>query len=168
MTVARTYLGIKPAPIVAGFSSRGPNAVQPLILKVYISFHHHDIFFFSIFLDSILCFLFQPDIIAPGVNILAANSLAASPSNQPSDRRRVPFNIQQGTSMSCPHVAGIAGLLKAYHPTWSPAAIKSAIMTTGTLVIYMHMHAQLQNTVICTKYKMHICSISFGKALVAY
>ncbi|XP_020202601.1 subtilisin-like protease Glyma18g48580 [Cajanus cajan] len=106
MTVARTYLGIKPAPIMAGFSSRGPSAVQPLILK--------------------------PDITAPGVNILAAYSLAASPSNLPSDRRRVPFNIQQGTSMSCPHVAGVVGLLKTLHPDWSPAAIKSAIMTTAT------------------------------------
>lgn len=113
-------------------------------------------------------FLFQPDITAPGVNVIAAFTQGAGPSNIASDRRRSPFNVQQGTSMSCPHVAGIAGLLKAYHPTWSPAAIKSAIMTTGTLVIYMHMHAQLQNTVICTKYKMHICSISFGKALVAY
>ncbi|KAK7372609.1 hypothetical protein VNO80_05995 [Phaseolus coccineus] len=106
MTVARTYLGIKPAPIMAGFSSRGPNAVQPLILK--------------------------PDITAPGVNILAAYSLATSPSNLPSDRRRIPFNVQQGTSMSCPHVAGIAGLLKTLYPHWSPAAIKSAIMTTAT------------------------------------
>ncbi|XP_027329515.1 subtilisin-like protease Glyma18g48580 [Abrus precatorius] len=106
MTVATTHLGIKPAPIMAGFSSRGPNAVQPLILK--------------------------PDITAPGVNILAAYSLATSPSNLPSDTRRVPFNVQQGTSMSCPHVAGIAGLIKTLHPDWSPAAIKSAIMTTAT------------------------------------
>jgi hypothetical protein len=35
MDAARTYTGLKPAPIVAGFSSRGPSAVQPLILKVY-------------------------------------------------------------------------------------------------------------------------------------
>ncbi|MCI15812.1 subtilisin-like protease-like, partial [Trifolium medium] len=73
-----------------------------------------------------------PDITAPGINILAAYSLATSPSNLPSDTRRVPYNLQQGTSMSCPHVAGIAGLLKTLHPNWSPAAIKSAIMTTAT------------------------------------
>ncbi|RDX72596.1 Subtilisin-like protease, partial [Mucuna pruriens] len=105
LTAARTYIGVKPAPIVAGFSSRGPSSVQPLILK--------------------------PDITGPGVNVIAAFTQAAGPSNLASDTRRVLFNVQQGTSMACPHVAGIAALLKSYHPKWSPAAIKSAIMTTG-------------------------------------
>eukprot|EP00249_Psilotum_nudum_P036263 c6675_g1_i1 orf=482-2788(-) len=66
--------------------------------------------------------ILKPDITAPGLNILAA----WSPAKQGLD-----FNIVSGTSMSCPHVSGIAVLLKASHPTWSPAAIKSAIMTTA-------------------------------------
>lgn len=33
--------------------------------------------------------------------------------------------------MSCPHITGIATYVKTYNPTWSPAAIKSALMTTG-------------------------------------
>ncbi|KAJ1443652.1 Peptidase S8/S53 domain [Sesbania bispinosa] len=107
LTQAKTFLGTKPAPVMASFSSRGPNKIQPSILK--------------------------PDVTAPGVNILAAYSLFATASNLPSDTRRgFSFNVLQGTSMSCPHVAGIAGLLKTLHPDWSPAAIKSAIMTTAS------------------------------------
>ncbi|XP_062193151.1 subtilisin-like protease SBT5.4 isoform X2 [Phragmites australis] len=105
ITIPNTALDTKPAPFMAAFSSQGPNTVTPQILK--------------------------PDITAPGVSILAAFTGLAGPTGLAFDGRRVLFNAESGTSMSCPHVAGIAGLLKALHPEWSPAAIKSAIMTTA-------------------------------------
>ncbi|XP_077237909.1 subtilisin-like protease SBT5.3 [Tasmannia lanceolata] len=105
ITRPMTNLGTKPAPLMAEFSSQGPSIVNPEILK--------------------------PDITAPGVSILAAYSLATSPSGLAMDTRRVPYNILSGTSMSCPHVSGIVGLLKTLHPDWSPSAIRSAIMTTS-------------------------------------
>ncbi|KAG1363283.1 putative Subtilisin-like protease SBT3.6 [Cocos nucifera] len=67
--------------------------------------------------------ILKPDIAAPGLNILAAWSPADKEMN---------YNILSGTSMSCPHVTGLAALIKAVHPTWSPSAIKSAIMTSAT------------------------------------
>ncbi|KAK8615277.1 hypothetical protein V6N13_069054 [Hibiscus sabdariffa] len=74
----------------------------------------------------------QPDISAPGVNILAAFSPVAAPSSTATDERRVKYNILSGTSMSCPHVAGVAAYVKTFHPDWSPSAIKSALMTTAS------------------------------------
>ncbi|MDB5857138.1 MAG: peptidase and in kexin sedolisin [Ramlibacter sp.] len=65
----------------------------------------------------------KPDIIAPGQDILAA---VAPPGN--SGRS---FDIYSGTSMSSPHIAGIAALFKELQPSWSPMAIKSAMMTTA-------------------------------------
>lgn len=73
----------------------------------------------------------QPDIAAPGLDILAAYSKLASVTGYPSDNRYALFNIISGTSMSCPHAAGAAAYVKTFHPSWSPAAIKSALMTTG-------------------------------------
>lgn len=73
----------------------------------------------------------QPDITAPGVNIIAAFTGAIGATELPYDTRRIPYNIMSGTSMSCPHVAGVVGLLKTAHPDWSPSAIRSAIMTTA-------------------------------------
>ncbi|XP_010034346.2 LOW QUALITY PROTEIN: subtilisin-like protease 1 [Eucalyptus grandis] len=87
------------APAVASFSSRGPNRQSPGILK--------------------------PDIIGPGLNILAGWPF-------PLDNSTNLFNVISGTSMSCPHLSGVAALLKSTHPNWSPEAIKSAIMTTST------------------------------------
>ncbi|KAG5588898.1 hypothetical protein H5410_039412 [Solanum commersonii] len=95
-----TIIGDKDAPVVASFSSRGPNLASPGILK--------------------------PDIIGPGVNILAAWPT--------STHTKSTFNIISGISMSCPHLSGVAALLKSTHPTWSPAAINSAIMTTTNTV----------------------------------
>jgi subtilisin family serine protease len=67
--------------------------------------------------------LLKPDVTAPGVDVVAAVSPAGNLGND--------FNALSGTSMSSPHVAGIAALLKSKNPTWSPMAIKSAIMTTA-------------------------------------
>ncbi|GMN32442.1 hypothetical protein TIFTF001_003682 [Ficus carica] len=99
-----TVIGDSLAPFVASFSSRGPNLASPGILK--------------------------PDIIGPGVSILAAWPFPLDNDTDP----KSPFNIMSGTSMSCPHLSGIAALLKSSHPYWSPAAIKSAIMTTADIV----------------------------------
>ena len=67
--------------------------------------------------------LLKPDVIAPGQDILAS---VAPPGNNGLD-----FNLYSGTSMSAPHVSGVAALLKDLHPTWSPMAIKSALMTSA-------------------------------------
>lgn len=106
ITFKGTVIGNSPsAPRVASFSSRGPNHLTAEILK--------------------------PDVIGPGVNILAGWTGYTSPTDLDIDPRRVAFNIISGTSMSCPHVSGLAALLRKAYPKWSPAAIKSALMTTA-------------------------------------
>ncbi|XP_055809232.1 subtilisin-like protease [Solanum dulcamara] len=102
-----TKIGDKHAPTVAYFSSRGPFMQSQGILK--------------------------PDIVGPGVNILAAWPTPIGGETTSASSSAM-FNFLYGTSMSCPHLAGVAALLKSAHPNWSPAAIKSAIMTTADLV----------------------------------
>lgn len=67
--------------------------------------------------------LLKPDVTAPGVDVLAAVSPAAGGRN---------YDFLSGTSMSSPHVAGLAALMKDKYPTWTPAMIKSALMTTAS------------------------------------
>jgi subtilisin family serine protease len=67
--------------------------------------------------------LVKPDVTAPGVDIVAAVS--------PSGHHGNLFDGESGTSMSSPHVAGVAALLRSAHPTWTPSEVKSALMTTA-------------------------------------
>ncbi|URE16245.1 Peptidase inhibitor I9 [Musa troglodytarum] len=119
-----TIIGENRAPIVAGFSSRGPSYIQPEILK--------------------------PDILAPGVNIIAA--------------WREAFNIISGTSMACPHVAGIAALLREAHPTWSPAMIRSAIMTTAVTLDNYYRPTVDQSLGVATPFQIGAGLVHFPMA----
>ncbi|XP_043695404.1 subtilisin-like protease SBT3.9 [Telopea speciosissima] len=67
----------------------------------------------------------KPDIAAPGVNILAAYPPPLNDGHG--------YAFDTGTSMACPHVAGVAALVKSLHKDWSPAAIRSAIVTTASV-----------------------------------
>ncbi len=99
------------APVMSASSSRGPNKGDANILK--------------------------PDITAPVTDIIAGYI----PENLTVAERaaliagtaqgRQGANMISGTSMSSPHVAGAAALLKQLRPTWSPSAIKSALMTSA-------------------------------------
>ncbi|KAK6158082.1 hypothetical protein DH2020_005396 [Rehmannia glutinosa] len=97
-----TIIGTKNAPMVASFSSRGPSLATIGILK--------------------------PDIIDPGVSILAAWHMSVD--NKTNGKTNANFNMASGTSISCPHLSGIATLVKSAHPDWSPASIKSTLMTS--------------------------------------
>ncbi len=92
--------------VLASFSSRGPNGFSSDILK--------------------------PDVIAPGVNILAAatpTALLGAPGEM--------FQAISGTSMSSPHVAGVYALLRQARPDWTPAMAKSALVTTASHDVYL-------------------------------
>ncbi len=80
------------ADVMADFSSRGESTVGGLL---------------------------KPNIIAPGVDILAAVQSEAG------------YDFYGGTSMASPHHAGAAALLMSLHPEWTPAQVQSALMTAA-------------------------------------
>ena len=88
--------------VMAAFSSRGPSA-----------------------------FFLKPDITAPGIQVLAGMTPEPDPTVTANGPAGNLFQAIAGTSMSAPHVAGSAVLVKATHPTWTPAEIKSALMTSA-------------------------------------
>ncbi|KAL9175400.1 hypothetical protein ABFS82_02G109600 [Erythranthe guttata] len=110
---------VEPAPVVASFSSRGPGGLTENILK--------------------------PDIMAPGVAILAAFGQGIKLNNYDAPgNKSSAFSIRSGTSMACPHVSGAVAFVKSVHPNWSSSVIKSALMTTASIT--NNMRKNLTNT----------------------
>ncbi|CAI5458890.1 unnamed protein product [Closterium sp. Yama58-4] len=94
------------SPIMAYFSSSGPPYRPGYPYRA---------------LPTITNDVLKPDLVAPGLTILAAAAYGNSPG----------FSMQSGTSVSAACVAGIAAMVMQKHPDWTPAAVKSALMTTA-------------------------------------
>jgi uncharacterized repeat protein (TIGR01451 family) len=90
-----------PGDKMAGFSSLGP-AGTPNLLK--------------------------PDVTLIGVDVNAGHTAFVWDTDFVDGQK---FQVIGGTSMSSPHSAGISALMRQLHPTWSPAEIKSAMMSTA-------------------------------------
>jgi hypothetical protein len=84
---------------LAGFSSRGPT----LDLRV------------------------KPDILAPGVDIIAPHASGTSMGYPYNDY----YMEASGTSMATPHVAGAAALILQVHPDWTPEEVKNVLISTA-------------------------------------
>ncbi|KAJ8533973.1 hypothetical protein K7X08_007297 [Anisodus acutangulus] len=130
-----THIDVKPAPMVSEFSSRGPSRSYLRVAK--------------------------PDIVAPGVLILAAwpsnVSAAVIGVNTFLDSD---YRLESGTSMAAPHIAGIAAMLKGAHPDWSPSSIRSAMMTTANPL------DNTENPIKAADDKKDATSLSMGAGLV--
>jgi len=107
-SLARTItVEVGEGDVMAGFSSRGPNAFSGII---------------------------TPQIAAPGRSVYAAyaDDTPYNDANGPDPRD---FAFLGGTSMASPHIAGSAALVMQAHPTWNPDHVRSALMMTATTAV---------------------------------
>lgn len=65
---------------------------------------------------------FKPDVAAPGTNVVAAKGFAGA---------KDPWVAMSGTSMACPHVAGVIGLMLAVQPNLTAAQIRGILLRTS-------------------------------------
>lgn len=68
---------------------------------------------------------YSVDVAAPGVDVVST-----VPSNG--------YEVFDGTSMSAPHVAGVAALVKTRHPGYRPAQVRDAILNSVDLPSSLH------------------------------
>uniref|UniRef100_A0A0D9W7R9 Subtilisin-like protease n=1 Tax=Leersia perrieri TaxID=77586 RepID=A0A0D9W7R9_9ORYZ len=99
----------KEAPVVADFSSRGPDVDNAQMQA-----------------SDVL----KPNVMAPGHQIWGAWSPT---SDSMAEFQGESYALLSGTSMATPHVAGVMALIRQRHPKWSPAMVMSAIMTTADI-----------------------------------
>jgi subtilisin family serine protease len=69
----------------------------------------------------------KPDLVAPGVDIVAARAAGTSLGDPVGSA----YTRLTGTSMAAPQVAGAAALLAERHPEWTPARLKAALLGTA-------------------------------------
>ncbi len=77
----------------------------------------------------------KPDVTAPGVQVLAGTTPQPDQTTADNGPTGNLYMAIAGTSMSSPHSAGVSALVKAAHPSWTPAEIKSALMTSSVQTV---------------------------------
>ncbi|MBG0564843.1 S8 family peptidase [Actinoplanes aureus] len=68
----------------------------------------------------------KPDLVAPGVDVLAAKAGGTAGDGW--------YQSMSGTSMATPHVAGAAAILAQKHPQWRAAELKNALMSSAAAI----------------------------------
>ncbi|QYC40264.1 Serine protease AprX [Nonomuraea coxensis DSM 45129] len=80
----------------------------------------------------------KPEITAPGVKIVAARAAGTKMGTQVDAN----YTSASGTSMATPHVAGAAAILAQEHPDWTPARLKSQLISTAKTTAGASVYAQ--------------------------